>query len=333
MSESAVEEKMMQSEEQEPVQTQTTAGALLRQAREAARMQLPVMAAMLKVPQHKLQALESDDYDSFPDHVFMRALAMSMCRTLHIEAEPVLALLPHREIKSLSSTGAGINEAVKVRSNFKGAGTPLDSGSNSTRKIIVGVLVLLAAAAAVYFVPFHQTADNAGEGAVPVAVHEQAGDAVQESALVAQPAAQVTESVETPLGSAAAVNAPATDSVPAAPAEGVASVASSGAAVAAPDSGAQVAAAAATDAAASASAAAGLLVLKVNTGQSWVKVKDGAGKVVLEKTLNKDETATAEGQLPLSVIVGNAKGTQVTVRGEPLDISNTRDNVARFEVK
>ncbi len=332
MSESAVEEKMMQSEEQEPVQTQTTAGALLRQAREAARMQLPVMAAMLKVPQHKLQALESDDYDSFPDHVFMRALAMSMCRTLHIEAEPVLALLPHREIKSLSGTGTGINEAVKVRSNFKGAGTPLDSGSNSTRKIIVGVLVLLAAAAAVYFVPFHQTADNAGEGAVPVAVHEQAGGAVQESALVAQPAAQVTESVETPLGSAAAVNAPATDSVPTAPAEGAASVASSGAVAAASDSGAQVATAA-TDAAASASATAGLLVLKVNTGQSWVKVKDGAGKVVLEKTLNKDETATAEGQLPLSVIVGNAKGTQVTVRGESLDISNTRDNVARFEVK
>lgn len=323
MSESAVEEKTMQSEELEPVQAQTTAGTLLRQAREAARMQLPVMAATLKVPQHKLEALEADDYNSFPDHVFMRALAMSMCRSLHIDAEPVLALLPHREIKSLAGKGAGINEAVKVRSNFKGAGTPLDSGSNSTRKIIAGVLVLLAAAAAVYFVPFHQPADNAGGSAVPVAVHEQSGDAVQESALAAQPAAQVTESVETPLGSAAAVNGPATDSAPAAPAEGVASVASSGAQVAA----------ATTETAASVNAAAGLLVLKVNTGQSWVRVKDGAGKVVLEKTLNKDETATAEGQLPLSVIVGNAKGTQVTVRGEPLDISNTRDNVARFEVK
>lgn len=323
MSESAVEEKTMQSEELEPVQAQTTAGTLLRQAREAARMQLPVMAATLKVPQHKLEALEADDYNSFPDHVFMRALAMSMCRSLHIDAESVLALLPHREIKSLAGKGAGINEAVKVRSNFKGAGTPLDSGSNSTRKIIAGVLVLLAAAAAVYFVPFHQTADNAGGSAVPVAVHEQAGDAVQESALAAQPAAQVTESVETPLGSAAAVNGPPTDSAPVAPAEGVASVASSGA----------QAAAATTETAASVNAAAGLLVLKVNTGQSWVKVKDGAGKVVLEKTLNKDETAAAEGQLPLSVIVGNAKGTQVTVRGEPLDISNTRDNVARFEVK
>ena len=76
-----------------------------------------------------------------------------------------------------------------------------------------------------------------------------------------------------------------------------------------------------------------LLALKVNTGQSWVKVKDATGKVVLEKTLAKDESATAEGQVPLTVIVGNAKGTQVTVRGEPLDISTTRDNVARFEVK
>ena len=76
-----------------------------------------------------------------------------------------------------------------------------------------------------------------------------------------------------------------------------------------------------------------MLALKVNTGQSWVKVKDATGKVVLEKTLAKDESATAEGQVPLTVIVGNAKGTQVTVRGEPLDISTTRDNVARFEVK
>ena len=69
------------------------------------------------------------------------------------------------------------------------------------------------------------------------------------------------------------------------------------------------------------------------SAQSWVKVKDASGKVVLEKTLTKDQSVTAEGKLPLSVIVGNAKGTQVLVRGQPFDISTTRDNVARFEVK
>ena len=101
----------MQSEEQ--AQTQTSAGAILRQAREAARMQLPTMAAMLKVPQHKLEALEADQYEAFPDHVFMRALAMGMCRNLHIDAEPVLALLPRTALKSLGSAGGGINETVR----------------------------------------------------------------------------------------------------------------------------------------------------------------------------------------------------------------------------
>ena len=326
MSEIAVEEKTMQSEELEPVQAQTTAGTLLRQAREAARMQLPVMAATLKVPQHKLEALEADDYAAFPDHVFMRALAMSMCRSLHIDTEPVLALLPHREIKSLAGQGAGINEAVKVRSNFKGAGTPLDSGSNGTRKIVAGVLVLLAAAAAVYFVPFHQASDGAEE-VTQAMTPEQAlpGNTVETAALVTEPvvpANQGTETTDVAVGSVTEASEAVTGAVAAS------SVAQPEAAAPAP-----IAPAPAAEATASADVAAGLLVLKVNTGQSWVKVKDGAGKVVLEKTLNKDESATAEGQLPLSVIVGNAKGTQVTVRGEPFDISTTRDNVARFEVK
>ena len=161
MSDGAVEEETMQSEEQVQTPVHATAGTMLRQAREAARIQLPTMAATLKVPQRKLEALEADDYEAFPDHVFMRALAMGMCRTLHIDAEPVLALLPQRALKSLAKTGPGINETVKVRSNFKSSGAPMGSGSGSSRKIAAGVLVLLAAAAAVYFVPFHPSVDGA----------------------------------------------------------------------------------------------------------------------------------------------------------------------------
>ena len=328
MNEAAVEEKTMQSEEQVPTQGQATAGVLLRQAREAARMQLPVMAATLKVPQHKLQALEADDYAAFPDHVFMRALAMGMCRTLHIDAESVLAKLPRTEIKSLAKTGPGINETVKVRSSFKVTGTPLDSGNSSSRKIAAGVLILLAAAAAVYFVPFQQMVDGADGAGAPAPAQAQSGQTATVSAAAAEPLAQTEGGAQ---GSSATPAASVTEPVPVAAA---ASMPGDGAAASAPApvATAQTAAPAA-EAATPATGAGGLLVLKVNTGQSWVKVKDAAGKVVLEKTLSKDESATAEGQLPLSVIVGNAKGTQVTVRGEPFDISSTRDNVARFEVK
>lgn len=329
MNEAAVEEETMQSEEQVPTQGQATAGVLLLQAREAARMQLPVMAATLKVPQHKLEALEADDYAAFPDHVFMRALAMGMCRTLHIDAESVLAKLPRSEIKSLANAGPGINETVKVRSSFKVTGTPLDSGNSSSRKIAAGVLILLAAAAAVYFVPFHQMVDGADGAGAPAPAQAQSDQTAAVSAPAAEPLAQAESGAQ---GSSAASAAPVTESVSVAAAAGMPGDGAAASAPAASVATAQTAAPA-TEAAVPVTGAAGLLVLKVNTGQSWVKVKDGAGKVVLEKTLSKDESATAEGQLPLSVIVGNAKGTQVTVRGEPFDISSTRDNVARFEVK
>ena len=76
-----------------------------------------------------------------------------------------------------------------------------------------------------------------------------------------------------------------------------------------------------------------MLVLKAGA-QSWVQVRDASGRVVLQKTLAAGESTSAEGVLPLSVVVGNASATEVRVRGEVLDVTKTaRDNVARFEVK
>ena len=328
MSDGAVEEETMQSEEQVQTPVHATAGTMLRQAREAARIQLHTMAATLKVPQRKLEALEADDYEAFPDHVFMRALAMGMCRTLHIDAEPVLALLPQRALKSLAKTGPGINETVKVRSNFKSSGAPLGSGSGSSRKSAAGVLVLLAAAAAVYFVPFHPSVDGAEAGVAGTLQSEAANHSDASDPTAAVPLGQASNSAE----AETVVTEPSAEPV----AHGAAPAVAPATAALTPEGATPAAAATAASASAVATPVAStgaLLALKVSTGQSWVKVKDATGKVVLDKTLAKDESATAEGQVPLTVIVGNAKGTQVTVRGEPLDISTTRDNVARFEVK
>ena len=330
MSDGAVEEVTMQSEEQ--AQTPTSAGAILRKAREDARVQLPTMAATLKVPEHKLEALEADNYEAFSDHVFMRALAMGMCRTLHIESEPVLALLPRSQLRSLANTGPGINEAVKERGRFKAAGTPLDSRGSGSRKVAAGVLVLLAAAAAVYFIPFHQIQGAAGteevvagaaiNGAAAPAAQPETGTVVEPGAAVSLGQAPANGAVN-PTPEADTTTVPATDTSNATPA------------VAAATPAPVAATPAATPVASSATAATGAaaLVEFKAQGQSWIKVKDSTGKVVMEKTLTKDQSVTAEGSLPLSVTVGNAKGTQVLVRGVPLDISTTRDNVARFEVK
>ena len=344
MSDGAVEEVTMQSEEQ--AQTPTSAGAILRKAREDARVQLPTMAATLKVPEHKLEALEADNYEAFSDHVFMRALAMGMCRTLHIESEPVLALLPRSELRSLANTGPGINEAVKERGRFKAAGTPLDSRGSGSRKVAAGVLVLLAAAAAVYFIPFHQTQSAGGSQEVGTAVPADGANAPAtqpESGVVVEPGAAVSlgqapanGAVVNPMPEADTTTAPAAEAGNAAPVVPAAAAVAAPAPVAATPvtaiPAATTAVASPATAATAATGAAALVEFKAQ-GQSWIKVKDSTGKVVMEKTLAKDQSVTAEGSLPLSVTVGNAKGTQVLVRGVPLDISTTRDNVARFEVK
>lgn len=304
----------------ENAKTSMTAGTLLRQAREAAGLSLAGLAAALKVPAPKLEALEADDYAAFQDHVFMRALAQSVCRTLRVDSASVLALLPRTQLKSLADDRGSINATFKERS-FKATGTPLGR-ENGSRKVAIIVLLLLAAAAAVYFLPKHE-----GDAEEP-----QAGSS--DAAALVSPAATVSEPVAAQEPVAPAVTAPASEGAAPAPAATPAVQAPAAAAPAAGVPGDVPAdAAAATPATQAAQTPGGVLVMKASA-QSWVQVKDANGRVVLQKTLAAGESVGAEGALPLSVIVGNASGTEVRVRGELLEVAKTtRDNVARFEVR
>src|SRR6059036_2717399 len=88
---------------------QLSAGSLLREAREAAGLHVATLAVALKVPVRKLEALEDDRYDQLPDAVFVRALASSVCRTLKIDAQPVLERLPQTATPRLVQLDEGIN--------------------------------------------------------------------------------------------------------------------------------------------------------------------------------------------------------------------------------
>ena len=316
----------------ENAQTSMTAGTLLRQAREAAGLSLAGLAAALKVPAPKLEALEADDYAAFQDHVFMRALAQSVCRTLRMDSASVLALLPRTQLKSLADDRGSINATFKERS-FKATGTSLGR-ENGSRKVAIIVLLLLAAAAAVYFLPKHEgDAEEPQAGASDAAALVQPAGTVSEPVAAQEPVAPAaTTPADVPAASApasASASAPATS----APAAAAVPAPASTTTPAAPAANAPADGAAATSAATAAQTPGGVLVMKANA-QSWVQVKDSSGRVVLQKTLAAGESIGAEGALPLSVIIGNASGTEVRVRGELLEVAKTtRDNVARFEVK
>jgi cytoskeleton protein RodZ len=81
----------------------TSAGALLRQYREAQGLNLEVLAHALRVAPAKLEALEADHLDKLPDAMFARALALAVCRQLKVDAAPVLVLLPSQDVSRLAA--------------------------------------------------------------------------------------------------------------------------------------------------------------------------------------------------------------------------------------
>ncbi|MCP3670703.1 MAG: helix-turn-helix domain-containing protein [Gammaproteobacteria bacterium] len=65
-------------------------GAILRQAREAKGLDATAVAAMLHLSEFKLYALETDDYSSLPEPVFIRGYLRNYARLLNEPEAPVL---------------------------------------------------------------------------------------------------------------------------------------------------------------------------------------------------------------------------------------------------
>lgn len=291
----------------------TTAGQLLRAAREAQGLHLAVLAASLKVTLQKLEAVENDRLDQLPDATFARALAQSMCRALKIDAEPVLSRLPQA-----ASGGRGLDHVARgLNQPFHDRGVPSD-GVEWQRFLslpLVAAAFLVLAAVAVYLVP---------AGWVSRLLPADAGASATPDISASSPdvAGSVVSSLMTTTAEAASPVLAASASGPA------------GADAGAPGSAViDTVFAAPIGTPASASAAGGLLTMRA-VAESWVEVRDAKGQVLLSRTLAAGEAAGLDGPLPLHVTVGNAEATQIVFRGQPIALGeSTRDNVARLELK
>lgn len=308
-----------------------TAGMLLRHAREQAGLHVATLAANLKVPMRKLEALEEDQYDQVGDAVFVRALASSVCRTLKVDPQPVLQRLPQTASPRLAPEGERINAPFRAPSDAPSPGV-LD---HLSRPVVLTVIVLLLGALVIIFLPLAQR----GYEAVRQATNSQpvlpspAGTPVAAAPQPLEPASgpgpAVAVSAAAPAGVASA--APAATST--APAALSAAPADSSAVPAARPAASESAAAAPQQAASGPVAAHGIVTFRTS-GPSWVQVTDASGATVLRKLMQAGESAGASGTPPFSVTVGSVSATEVQVRGQPYNLAPVaRDNVARFEVK
>ncbi|MES3013898.1 MAG: helix-turn-helix domain-containing protein [Pseudomonadota bacterium] len=272
----------------------TTAGGLLRQARQAQGLHIAALAAAIKVVPRKLELLESDQFDQLPDATFTRALAHTVCRTLKIDAAPILALLPPPKGHRLEQVAEGLNTPFLDR---PGRLVPKDFANVSSPVLwIAGLIVVMTAA--VY--------------AMPAAWLDFS------KAAVTRPRAADTAAAPTVAVPLVATPAPAASALPE-PIAPAAAAASEPFATTAPD-------------AVTTEAASGVLQFRANA-ESWVEVTDARGQSLISRVLQAGESVGLDGVPPLKVRIGNASGTQVTFRGQPVELAKSRDNLAKLELK
>lgn len=286
-----------------------SAGQLLKAARERLGLHIAALAVSLKVSVKRIEALEADQWDSFPDAVFVRALASSVCRSLKIDPIPVLARLPKATAQSPLTDDRGIN-APLMPPGFATSSSALEQLS---KPVVLAGLALLAGALILIFFPnmerMEELVTSSSQAVFPPA---PAGDAVSASSV--DPI--ISKESSTPLNESTTPTELATT------------------------------AAALTTSSSSPSAeltkpvftptetvTSGVLMVK-SRGSSWVEVTDANGSVQLRKILEAGEAVDVAGALPMLVVVGRADVIEILLRGKPFDLQAvTKSNVARFEVK
>lgn len=309
-----------------------TAGAALRRARESRGLHIAALAAMLKVPQSKLEALEADRHQDLPDATFARALARAMCRALKVDAEPILALLPRGSEAALDRVTPGLNQPFRERATSQ---EPLLSPQLFKSPVMLGVAALLLAALLVYLVPAawvdEATARLRNIGA-PAASGELNPPAEAASAVPGEPVAAPAPQASEP---ALAAVTPAQSGLPASLPAATATAGTTGTTSPAPTATTPTPVAATVlPPAANLPPAAGGAPLRVKVSQeSWVEVVDAQGQLLLSKLMRPGDQIDLSGAAPLKLRVGNVAGTELVFRGQPVDLAaRSRDNVARFEL-
>lgn len=273
-----------------------SAGQMLRELRESAGVDPALLASAMKVSTQKLDALENDRLDLLPDVTFARGLASAICRAFGADPAPVLERMP------VSAPGLRPPEQ-NINQPFRRTGdrpTPVLATSFS-KPLMMVVGALLLGAAALYFLPTLPIQLGA-----PAPAQTSADGVVRED-VGPTPAVEPTPPAEMPLGAASVeqVLPPSAAAAPAAPA-----------------------------APAPAAAAGGELVQFSAKAETWVTVRDAAGKQLINRVLAAGETVGVSGDAPLSVTIGRKDAVDVTVRGQPFDHrSLSKTTVSRFQVK
>jgi cytoskeleton protein RodZ len=300
-----------------------TAGQLLRQARQKAGVHLAVLSVTLKVPVRQLEALEADELDPSKGPVFYRGLASSVCRHLHTDAAPILALLPQTtaQLQPLRSS-------IEPEESEGSLGiSSIPWGRMGSSKVFWGAALMLLLTGAFLWLPAPSQwawLDDVKSLMADEVVSQEVNEPMVVTPVLQIDATSPSTSASSAASAPSEASAPVTPLVSAPPADSNPPV--QPAPTAKPVSSA-------APAAVVGSGDSPEWVFSA-TADSWLEVRNAQKAVVWSGVVKAGESTRIKSPLPVNVVVGRAQVVSATLRGQPFDLKpHTQVTVARFEVK
>lgn len=314
------------------------AGAQLAALREERGWSTEQIANQLNLANRQIQALEADNYAALPGMVIVRGFIRSYAKVLKVDPAPILAAI----VDGPAAPSVLPPERSPLSASFSEAKLSASTSRRFSFKVMVGVAVLAALGLLIF--------GGQRMGWIPV-TPASAPSGIEEKLTLAEPAeiqsAAVIETVEarpetvetslpmkdlSPPVSAAkppAAAVPVLESKPSAPVAPV--IAAQPLAVAQPapapvPAGKVVAAAVPVD-------SKNALAIKARQ-DSWVEIRRADDTVLFSRLLKAGSAEVIGINEPVSIVIGNAAGVDMTLRGAPVDVvAGNTSNVARLNLK
>ncbi len=331
---SEVEASVLVQAEQAPAQI-IPPGAQLASCRTLRGLSIDDVASYLKLAPRQIHAIEADDYASLPGMAITRGFIRTYAKLLGMDAVPLLAALPKQEMR----LGAVAGSDRVQPATFNVSSLPLRD-----RKKIVPIAAVIVVAVAVAVAGFYLWHKTDGGAVSPLSLFSSNMEAAPQTGNVPEVLRQSGDgSSDAPAAVPVAVATVAPESIKAPVTfpkfERL------------PDAGASVEppAPAATpvtlDKVVAATVPAELVkpVIQVSNSKdllrlvlredAWVEMRRADGSILFSRLLAAGSTESFDVPEPLQLVIGNASGVDATLRGKPVTLPVSKNNVARINLK
>lgn len=296
-------------------------GYVLQKARAAKGMSIEDVARQLRLSSQQIASIEREAYEKLPGRTFLRGFVRNYAILVQLDPVPLLTMLPE------SARIVSKSENTPLRGKQISFSSERRKQRNHSLPVVVIMSILILGA---YFILGNQNQQHSQDvelNVVKETVEPEVGNTTKEIQLpLTISAAPKESSKETSINSTLGLTIePRNTNVTSVEVKLDSKPEVTVAEQSVPEIGTNKP---------SNDPSIGSLQFKLHA-DSWIKVIDGAGANLLEQVRKAGSEYTVTGKRPLTIILGNAAGVNLTYNGEEIDVSSYKNQggTARFTLE